>query len=68
VAEAGQGQLVGPHGASGPVGRLEHRHRMARLGEPDRGGQAVRSGSDHDDVHATPSASWWSMLCSTTSP
>ena len=78
MEEARQGQLLGAHRAAGVVGRLEHGHLIARLGEPDRGGEPVGPGADHDGssdpsgVHGrareTCSANWWSMLSRATSP
>ena len=48
VQDARDGELAGP-GAAADVGRaLEHRDVDAVLGEPDRGGEAVRSGAHHD--------------------
>ena len=78
MPEARQGQLVGSYRTAGAVGRLEHGHLMARLGEPDRGRQAVGPGADHDRssdpsgvygrAHETCSASWCSMLSRATPP
>ena len=66
MAEAGQRQLLGAHGAARRVGGLEHEHRAAGLGEADRGGQPVRarcrSPRRLDHVQAIRSASWCSML------
>ena len=53
VAEAGQRQLLGAHGAAGRVGGLEHEHRAPGLGEPDRGREPVRArADDHGVAHA----------------
>jgi hypothetical protein len=70
VVKARQRQLLGPHGPAGAVGGLEHEHLAAGLGEPDRGGEAVRPGADHDRVaHAASCfASWCSMLNASSPP
>ena len=51
VPESRQRQLLGAHGAAWAIGGLEHGHRVAGLGKPDRGGEPVRAGADHDGTH-----------------
>ena len=48
--EPGQGQLRRAHASAGNRVRLEHRDGPAGLGQEDRGGKAVRSGSDDNGV------------------
>ena len=69
MLEAGQRQLLGPHGAAGRVGGFQDEHRAARLGEPDRRRQAVRAGADDDRVghFESCSATWWNMLSASSS-
>ena len=50
MVEPGQRELLGAHRAAGVLGGLEHEHGAARLGEPDRGGEAVRAAADDDRV------------------
>ena len=71
MAEAGQRQLLGAHGAAGRVGGLEHETARPRLGEADRGGQPVGPAADDDRVGSrrrAAAASWCSMLRLATSP
>jgi len=50
VAKPGQRQLGGARSAADRVLRLQDDNRPARLGERDRGGEAVRPCADDDGV------------------
>ena len=50
VAEAGRGDLAGPHGAARLGVRLEHDHVPALVGEDVGGHQPVGAGTDDDGV------------------
>src|SRR6185369_12642460 len=53
VAEPGEGQLRGPRPATGLGGGFVDADRASGTGKGDRGGEAVRSGTDDDRVDAS---------------
>ena len=51
MAKARKGQLLGAQATAGMVGGLEHDNRHARLGETDRGDEAVRPRADNHRIN-----------------
>ena len=62
MAEAGQGQILGPAPAAGVIGPLDDRHRQAGCGQGHRGREPVGPGPHHHHIHRAqgrvPSPPW----------
>ena len=58
MAEPGERELLGRHGAAGAIGALEHLDAPARARQVRRGDSPVVAGADHDGIddpsHSAP--------------